>query len=249
MNMSAVLIPAALLYAFFIYRVFVRFKLMTIWRGDYQDVMKPVGNSLIGWVKRVLDTLLIFFTLILLAWPPVLVVMAVSQSMIPTWGIDIQVFAGFMIDLTSLPGIEASGLRNPELSGKTMIAIDTSSLYAWYVFALVSELSAIAVAYALVQMRALVMALASGVSFARENVVRIKKIGQVVIVWNLVNPFLQFFVWGSVLSEIVLSSPGIRLFPAFEINVLGLFAGLMLIVLSGVLREASEMNEEQELTI
>ena len=51
------------------------------------------------------------------------------------------------------------------------------------------------------------------------------------------------------LNDIAFNVPGIQLFPAFEFNLGGIFAGLAIIVLSGVLREAVSIHQEQELTI
>lgn len=249
MNLSAVLIPAFLCYLALLYCLALRFKLLDVWRGNDTSTVALAGKGLTRLVKRILDILLVFFVAVFLIWPVVIIVMAVAHNSISTWGIDISVFSGFKIDIDALSGVEVSGLRNPELSGKTMVAIDTSNLTAWYLFAIISELSAIAVIYCLVQLRPLVISLKNGLSFAAENAARIKKVGVVVLVWYLTNPFLQYFVWGDIIKEITFSSEGIQLYPAFEVSGIGIIVGLMLILLSGILREASDLSVEQELTI
>ncbi len=249
MSLAMILIPALLLYLAIVYRVLVHFKYKDIWRGNGVTVVTTNSNRLTSIVKRVLDIFLVFFLGMAIVWPLIIVVMALSHHAQPTWGIDISVFSGFKIDVDALPGVEFTGLRNPELSGKTAINIDTSNLFAWYLFALVGEIKTIAMLYALVQMRALVISLKNGVSFATENVLRVKKIGIVVIIWNLVNPFLQYFGWGAIIKDISFSNAGIQLYPAFQVNDIGIFIGLMMIVLSGVLQEAVDISKEQELTI
>jgi hypothetical protein len=249
MNTAAILIPAALLYSGLLYWIFVRFNLRAVWRGAQAEGAILNGKTLARNLKRALDFLLVFCVFNLIVWPPLLLVMAISQSMIPTWGIDIEIFSGFRIDGNALAGLEFSGLRKPELSGKTLVAIDTSSLHAWYLFAAISEASAAAALYVLVHLRALVMSVARGDSFGVDNGRRMRKIGQVVIAWSIVMPLLQYFAWGSVVKDISFSSPGLQLYPAFELNVMGLLLGFLLIVLSDLLKEAAEMNTEQELTI
>ena len=151
MNTATILIPAALLYSGLLYWIFVRFNLRAVWRGAQAEGAILNGKTLARNLKRALDFLLVFCVFNLIVWPPLLLVMAVSQSMIPTWGI--------------------------------------------------------------------------------------------------VMPLLQYFAWGSVVKDISFSSPGLQLYPAFELNVMGLLLGFLLIVLSDLLKEAAEMNTEQELTI
>ena len=253
MNSFLILIPAFLLYLALIYWLVLRFNFKQIWNGALNEPLennqttKP--TTLTHVVKRTLDFLLIFSLIIVSIVPIVVVVMAISQSQSHTWGIDIGVFSGFMIDLNQIVGIDVTGIRKPEFSGKTIINIDTSNLYAWYLFIIISELSAFIGIYVLIQLRAIVMSLQNGVSFTQDNSQRIKKIGIVVIAWNILHPLMQYFAWGSVIKDISFSSQGFILYPAFEVNIMGLIIGSMLILLSKMLQEAADMKQEQELTI
>ena len=249
MNTFAILIPALLLYVGFIYWLLIRLKYKQIWSGGVQAIASTANNRLTRFVKRVLDFFMILLSTAIVVWPLLLAVMAISQQDIPTWGVDIDIFSGFKIDLNELQGVEASGLRNPELSGKTLITIDTSNLFAWYLYAIISQLTAIVSLYGLVQLRAIVISLLNGISFSHANVERIKKLGVLLIGWNIINPFIQYFGWGSVVNDITFNQPGIQMYPAFEANSVALFIGLMMILLSGILREATSISQEQELTI
>ena len=93
------------------------------------------------------------------------------------------------------------------------------------------------------------MSLQSGMSFSTENSSRIKRIGIVTIVWNLITPLIQYYGWGAFIKEITFNTDGILLYPAFELNVLGLLIGLLLMILSKILNEAAQISKEQELTI
>ncbi|MBL4772613.1 MAG: DUF2975 domain-containing protein, partial [Alcanivoracaceae bacterium] len=123
-----------------------------------------------------------------------------------------------------------------------MVSIDTSNLYAWYLFVVVSEISALVAIYVTVQFRSMVSSLQSNEPFTHENSHRIKRVGIVIIAWNLLNPILQYFGWGAVVEAITFSNKGIQLYPAFEINLLALLIGLMVLLLSGMLQEATKIK-------
>lgn len=249
MNSFLIVVPALLLYLALLYWLVLRFNFKDIWKGSKKNNETIKSMTLTRIVKRTLDLLLILSLFIVTIVPIIVVVMAISQSQEPAWGIDIGVFSGFMIDLNQIIGIDATGIRKPEFSGKTIINIDTSNLYAWYLFAIVSELSALIGIYVLIQLRAIVMSFQNGVPFTQVNSQRIKNIGLVVIAWNILHPFLQYFAWGSVIKDISFNTQGLLFYPAFEVNVMGLMIGSMLILLSKMLQEAADMKKEQELTI
>jgi len=110
-------------------------------------------------------------------------------------------------------------------------------------------ISAMVALFVVIQIRAMVMSLQNGLSFSTENSTRIKHIGIVTVVWNIITPLIQYFGWGAFIKDIVFNTEGILFYPAFELNVLGLLVGLLIIVLSGLLNEAAQISQEQELTI
>jgi len=218
----------------------------------FQAMSEAIHNPLTRFVKRLLDIVRILAIASLILWPLSVVAMSIGHySGSETWGVDIGVFSGFVIDLSAFAGdvAESAGVRDPIISGKAVLNIDTSSLGALYLFTAITEISGIVGLYILINLRALFATLVSGVSFTLENSERIKKIGFVLIIWTLINPLLQYFGGESILTEYSLSVPGIQLSPAFDLNASGIFIGLVLIVLSGVLNEASRMHEVQRLTI
>jgi hypothetical protein len=247
---SIIILPLALLiYIVLIYWLLKRFNFKQIWLGPYSHSENYVNSPLTVIVKRSLDFFMILFLLIAFAIPIIVVIMAISQNEIATWGVDIGVFSGFKLDLNQLPGVEVLGVRHHEFSGQSIISIDTSNLYAWYLFVIVSEISALVAVYVTVQCRNIVLSLQANKSFIQENSDRIKNIGIVVIAWNLINPLVQYFGWGSVIKTIIFNNNGIMLYPAFEINIIALLIGLMLFLLARMLKEAAMIKQEQELTI
>ena len=209
-------------------------------------------NPLTRVVKRILDFFRILAFVSLIAWPLFVVIMIIGQNSHPeTWGVDIGVFSRFIIDLNAYAGdvVESAGVRDPVISGKAVLNIDTSSLRALYLFTAITEIGGIVSLYVLIQLRALFASLVSGMSFTPENSARIKKIGFVVIIWTAINPLLQYFGGRAILSEYSLNVPGIQLSPAFNLNVMGIIIGLAMLVLAGILNEAASMHKVQQLTI
>ncbi len=248
MNSMTLLIPAFIAYIGLVYWLLTRFKIKEIWRANGSAAVET-NTRLTGVVKRILDFFMAVYLIVLIMLLPVAVVMAISQNSNPTWGIDIVAFASFYIDINLLDGVDVTGLRHPEISGKTSINIDTSNLFAWYLFMFSQGIAALTGLYGVIQLRAIVISLRSGLSFNPENSKRIKKLGLVIIAWSLFNPFLQYFGWGKVIQEISFSSSAIQLTPAFQLNAGALFIGIMMLLLSGVLQEAAVISKEQELTI
>ena len=209
-------------------------------------------NRLTRAVKRILDVLRVLAIVSLILWPLAVIAMTVGQSSHPeSWGVDIDVYSGFTIDLSEFAAdiTEAVGVRNPIIDGKAELSIDTSSPTALYVFTLITELGGVFALYVLLQLRALFASLLSGKNFAPENSKRIKKIGFVIIAWTLVSPILQYFGGQIILSEYALNVPGIHLNPAFDISGMAIFTGVAMIILSGVLTEATRIHDDQQLTI
>jgi hypothetical protein len=211
-----------------------------------------VQNRITIAIKRILDILRVLAIVSLILWPLAVVVMTVGQSSHPeTWGVDIDVYSGFSIDLNQFTAeiSESVGVRDPIIDGKTALSIDTSSPTALYVFTLIMEMGGAVALYVLLQLRALFASLVNGTNFSPENSKRINKIGLVIIVWAFVNPILQYFGGRAILSEYALNVPGIQLSPAFEVNGMAIFIGVAMIVLSGVLNEATRIHDDQQLTI
>jgi hypothetical protein len=211
-----------------------------------------INNPLTRVVKRILDVFRIIAFIGLISWPLFVIVMIISQQSHPeTWGIDIGVFSRFTIDLSAFASdvTGLGGVRDPVLSGKAVINIDTSSLHALYLFTAMTEAGGIVGLYVLIQLRALFAALVTGTPFAAENSGRIRKIGFVMIIWTVFNPFMLYFGGQAILAEYALNVPGIQLSPAVYINGAGMFIGLAMLVLAGVLTEAANAHEAQRLTI
>ena len=210
-------------------------------------------NKLTILVKRFLDVLRILFMAVAIVWPIAVLVVGLTIPSDPEQRqTDVNVFLNFHInsetstELVTPPGIEGE----PLLKGRGDVKINnTRGQLSWYLSGAISEVLLFIFLYGLLTMRKLFISLAEGATFTPENVERIRTVGYVFIVYHIVSPLLQYFGSRITLQDIAFNVPGIHLYPAFELNIGGVFAGLAIIVLSGVIREAVSMHQEQSLTI
>lgn len=249
MNEAFILLPTLLIYMGALYWIAIHFNFKGIWRGDSIELVQKIDKPMLNFVKGLLDFFMGFLCLVAVIIVPATLVLALSQGSSLTWGIDISIFAGFSWDFNAISGMEANGLRHPEISGKTMLSIDTSNVSAFYLF-MTSQAALTAVGlYGVTQIRFLVISLKNGNAFCADNAARLRKIGLLVIVWNIVSPIFQYFAWGTVISDISFSNEGFRLYPAFEFDVMAIFIGAMMMILSDLFLEATIITQDQRLTI
>ncbi|MCW8926886.1 MAG: DUF2975 domain-containing protein [Xanthomonadales bacterium] len=194
--------------------------------------------------------LFIFFAI---AWPVMVMVVGLSISADPEKRhADISVYSGFKINTDVSTGLanstpEATSLL---LSGHGDLKIEnTRSRLSWYLFGTISQVMLFIFLLGLWQMRRLFSSLAVGNTFTERNVQHVRVLGYVVIAWNIILPALQYFGGRLMLSDIAFDIPGIQLYPSFELDIGGVFVGLAILVLSGVLHEAVNIKKDQVLTI
>ena len=216
----------------------------------------PNHSPLIRFVKRSLDVFRVLALIALIAWPLFTIAASLGHASHPdTWGVDISVYSSFDLDLSKTPFAagdsagKSTGVRDPKIHGKAELNIDTSSLSAFYIFGVITEIGGLVGFYILLQLRAVFGSLRGGTYFSEENSARVRKIGIVTVCWALISPLLQYFGGQAILNEYGLLMAGFEIGPAFEINGLAIFIGLAMIILSAVLDEANLIHETQQSTI
>jgi len=204
-------------------------------------------------VKRFLDVLRILFLAVAVVWPITVMVVGLNIPSEPEQRhTDVNVLLNFRINSAASTELATSPGNDGELllKGRGDVMLNnTRGQLSWYLSGAISEILLFIFLYGLLTMRKLFTSLAEGNTFTQENAERIRKIGYVVIGFHIVTPLLQYFGSRMTLEDIAFNVPGIHLYPAFELNIGGIFAGFAIIVLSGVLREAVSMHHEQSLTI
>ncbi len=200
-------------------------------------------------VKRFLDIAWFILLSAVIIWPIVSVGVGLNLFFDPEVR-DVEVYLGFEIqpDSSEAATVSADG-QEPLIRGRSEVQVNTPSLFAWYLAAIISEVGMLIVLYGLMHLRTLFASLAEDESFSNENAERIKKIGLIVIGWHVIIPLMQYFGGRAILSDIELSVRGIQLSPGYDFTPSGLVVGLAIVVLSAVLREAANLHQDQSLTI
>ncbi len=210
-------------------------------------------NKLTILVKRFLGVLRILFLTVAVVWPVIVMVVGLNIPADPAQRhTDVSSYFNFRIhaEAASEQATRSENEGELILSGRGEVLLNnTRGQLSWFVSGAISELLLFIFLYGLLTMRKLFISLAAGDTFTRENTERIRKIGYVFVGFNIVSPLLQYFGGRIMLHDVAFNVPGIHLYPAFEFNIGGIFAGFAIIVLSGVLREAVTMHQEQSLTI
>jgi hypothetical protein len=210
-------------------------------------------NKLTVLVKRFLDLTWYLFIFFAVVWPIVVLVVGLSISGDPAQRhTDINMFSGFKISSDVSTGTAENTQDGPALllSGRGDVKIEnTRSRMSWYLSGAISQILLLMFLVGLRQMRRLFTSLADGEIFTEKNTEYVRALGYVVIAWNIVLPVLQQVGGRLMLDEIAFDAPGIVLYPSFELDIGGIFIGLAILVLSGVLREAVSIKQDQALTI
>ena len=102
---------------------------------------------------------------------------------------------------------------------------------------------------ALLNFRRLFVALRKGAAFGAGNAKYLRQAGYAIVAWQLLAPPLQYAVGRIALADVPSLPAAVSLHPALQLSVGGLLAGLALLVLAELLREAAEMKQDNELTV
>lgn len=101
--------------------------------------------------------------------------------------------------------------------------------------------------FVLYQLRQLLAALRAGDTFARQNALRLRRIGGAVIAFELAHALA---VWaGGLYLEHTVVARGLSLRSHFGVDVLVILIGLLLLALAAAFRVGSELADEQALTV
>ena len=246
--LTTVLIPLSIAYAGLVLWIISRYY-AHCWVpvAPRQDGPRPY--PLARAVRILLGIVHCFAFLAVIAWLPASIVIALSANGNPDWGAQVEILSGFRLDLARLPGVAASGFRDPVIDGTMTMTVDFLNGAQWLVFALGTEIKGILGVYVILQLRNIFAELSNGTPFKAANELRLRRIGIVLIVAYAAQPFWQFFMWGAVIGGIETNPEIFSLHSSFGMNGTALLLGLGLLAFSGAMREAGRLQEEQRLTI
>jgi hypothetical protein len=244
--MSWTMLFALLIYAGLLYLFVTRFYLLREVKLNPRTEDNPY--RLARFVHGVLSVAHAFAFLAAIVWPPIWVATVLAQPDNNNL-MSMKIFSGFYLDLGQFPGLEVTGLRSNILNGTMEFRTDAFNLVQWFLYSVAREIRALLALFVILHLRNIFAAITNGDAFTYANAQRLKWIGVVVLAAYMLAPLWQYFIWAAVINGIDINTAGLTFSPAFDPSYRALFVGLVVLVLSGVLKEAVQLHEEQRLTI
>lgn len=155
----------------------------------------------------------------------------------------------YSLDISSLPALRLSGMTENALHGTTTINAVFPGLLIWHIWAILKYINMLIGLYMLTQLHNLFLSLGNKKVFTVINTVRIKKIAAAFITWNVVSSFPDIIGWLTVIKKISDNTNVIRFFPLINLNMQAVIIGVILLILSILMKHAVKIHEEQRLTI
>ena len=166
----------------------------------------------------------------------------------PTEGVGFPMVMDFRLDESVVPALPETGaIRGTLERGHGQLIIRTTSKPAIFVSLSLVELLLVVSLFVLRDLRALFREVVQGRPFVEDNARRIRRVGFFIVGWSLAGPILNYLAAFPILREVEVH--GLILRPPRELNIELLFAGLAILVLAEIFRQASAMQREQSLTI
>jgi hypothetical protein len=160
---------------------------------------------------------------------------------------DMDVLLRFALEREALQQTAKGAPELLPVRGEGMLALYSRSPRAWALYLGLVEAAVVVMLFAVWQLRAVFKSVVAGHPFSPDNARRVKKIGWVVIGWNVVAPFAKYFNGVAFLAEH--SVEALILEPPIDVDVNSLFLGLAILVLGEVFHQAARMQQEQSLTV
>jgi hypothetical protein len=162
---------------------------------------------------------------------------------------DIRVAVRFTVDesvlANSSPRSEAFVPALVEGNGVLRVKRTSRALWAGFLYSALASLGVWLIV--LHQLRTLFRSVSRGSPFEPANAQRIRRVGWVVVGWQLVVPLAAYSVGRLLVGELTIR--GITLKPPIHFNPDALFLGMAILVLAEIFRQASDLQREQSLTV
>jgi hypothetical protein len=203
-------------------------------------------------VKVILDILfglLVIVSVFLLLW------MALSPFILSVTGIAIMSSVPVAIGSGTEPrievevaGAEAKGIQAAYVDEtQGTLRLETTDWYLIFISNLAKLLTAVGLAYLIYLLRSVIKAIQQGDVFTKTNVVRIRRLGYLVLVVAFLKALFEYVAAYAILKQVALVKPPLSLPSPFESEVI--LASLLILVVAQVWSYGLELERERALTV
>ncbi|MCJ7535821.1 MAG: DUF2975 domain-containing protein [Anaerolineales bacterium] len=203
-------------------------------------------------VKVILDILfglLVIVSVFLLLW------IALSPFILSMSGITIMSSVPVAIGTGNDPrmdveiaGADAEGIQIAYIDeAQGTLRLETTDWYLIFVSNLAKLLTAVGLAYLIYLLRSVIIAIQNGEVFTQENVLRIRRLGYLVLIVAFVKAAVEYFAAYEILNQLTIVVPPLSLPSPFEAEVI--LASLLILVLAQVWSYGLELERERALTV
>ncbi|MBN1903622.1 MAG: DUF2975 domain-containing protein [Deltaproteobacteria bacterium] len=241
------------IYALFLIWIIRRYSIKYI-PGVSNIGGKKRPNRLANVLRIILSVVLVSSVFTAIIWPFAFYVYPATRHLFdPSFltnsimSFDIHTF--FRLDLSMQSAFKITGLEDQTLRGKVSMGIIPQKIIYWHTYQLLDWLKNLLGCYILLEFRNIFTSICNGDAFTGVITGSLKKMGIVIIIWNSLSPFVQYYGYGVLLKNITASTEALKITPYFYVGIEYLFLGVALLVLAGVINEAVKIHEEQRLTI
>jgi len=127
------------------------------------------------------------------------------------------------------------------------LRLETTDWYLIFISNLAKLLTALGLAYLIYLLRSVIKALQQGEVFTLENVVRIRRIGYLVLIVAFVRALVEYIAAYEILNRLEILKPPLSLPSPFEAEVI--LTSLLILVLAQVWSYGLELERERALTV
>lgn len=154
------------------------------------------------------------------------------------------------LDLSMLSEIKITGLEQQGLSGIVSLIMPQNNII-WHVYQIMDWVRMLYNCYIVLQLCNIFTAICNGDAFTGVITRGLKKLGILIILWNLASAVIKHYGQRLILKDISVNTEALKLSPYYDLDsfLYGVFIGVALLVLAGVINEAVKIYEEQRLTI
>jgi len=147
-----------------------------------------------------------------------------------------------------IAGADAEGIQIAYIDeAQGTLRLETTDWYLIFISNLAKLLTAVGLAYLIYLLRSVIIAIQNGEVFTQEIVLRIRRLGYLVLIVAFVKAALEYFAGFELLNQLTIVEPPLSLPSPFEAEVF--LASLLILVLAQVWSYGLELERERALTV